>query len=218
MEDFGKELIDFLLERHQQMSDVHVDIERKSWSHIITSNNVRHPTAFVQGSSEVQLATIKRSRHGNFSLKVGLKDLKVMKTAQSSFAQFYKDSLTTLADSADRLFGTAIQVYWEYDPRSTIDYDKTREHIRDIMLDIFSEHKSASVQHTLYTIGKHILDNVPTIDNIHFTMPNSHCIPVDLTRFGEENKNEIFTPTDDPHGLIQCELKRPPKDPLLSKL
>ena len=39
--------------------------------------------------------------------------------------------------------------------------------------------------------------------SIHLVMPNKHHLPVDLTRFGLENRNEIFVPTDEPHGLIE---------------
>jgi urate oxidase len=220
IEDFAKELVNFLLERHSQISNVNVTIERKSWSNIITSNNVRHPTSFIETSNELQLTKIKRSRYGAFSIVSGLKNLKVMKTAKSSFTQFYKDSLTTLPESTDRLFGTAIQALWTYDDTSSIiDFDKTRQQIRTLMIDVFAEHESESVQHTLHAIGKHILDHVNSINKIHLTMPNIHCLPVDLTRFGEQNKNEIFMPVDDPHGYIQCALTRSIKKPYpLSKL
>jgi len=209
MEDFAKELVNFLLERHSQISIACVDVERKAWSNIITSNNVRHPTSFMKTSNEVQLTTVKRSRHGAFSIVSGLKDLTVMKTANSSFTSFYKDPLTTLPESSDRLFGTAVQAYWTYDDTfSVLDFDKTREQIRASMLDVFAEHESASVQHTLHAIGKYVLDQVKSINKISLTMPNIHCLPVDLTRFGEQNKNEIFMPIDDPHGYIQCSLTR----------
>jgi len=57
------------------------------------------------------------------------------------------------------------------------------------------------------------------LNKIHLTMPNIHCLPVDLTRFGEQNKNEIFMPIDDPHGYIQCALTRStPKGSITSKL
>jgi len=220
IEDFAKELVNFLLERHSQISSVNVTIERKAWSNIITSNNVRHPTSFIQTSNEVQLTKVKRSRHGAFSIVSGLKGLKVMKTANSSFAKFYRDSLTTLADATDRIFGTAIQAFWTYeDPSSVIDFDKTRQQIRDLMIDVFAEHVSESVQHTLHAIGRHILDNVKSINKIHLTMPNIHCFPVDLTHFGVKNTNEIFMPIDDPHGYIQCALIRSkPRENPLSKL
>jgi urate oxidase len=220
IEDFAKELANYLIEQHSQISNVNINIKRKAWSHIITSNNARHPTSFIQTSNEVQTTTVKRSRQGAFSIVSGLNDLVVMKTANSSFEKFYRDSLTTLPDSTDRLFGTAIQAKWTYeDTSSIIDFDKTREQIRALMIDMFVEHKSESVQHTLHAIGTYILANVKSINKIHLTMPNIHFLPVDLTRFGEENKNEIFMPVDDPHGYIQCTLTRPiTKGSLISKL
>ena len=39
-------------------------------------------------------------------------------------------------------------------------------------------------------------------------MPNKHHLPVDLSRFGLENRNEIFVATDEPHGLIEATLVR----------
>ena len=201
--------MNYLLEQHSQISAANVVVERKGWSNIITSKNIRHPTSFVQSSNEVQITKVKRTRHGTLSIVSGLKDLKVMKTANSSFSQFYRDSLTTLPDSNDRLFGTAIQAFWTYtDPSSIIDFDKTRQQIRAIMLDVFADHASESVQHTLHAMATHVFNQVQSINKIHLTLPNIHCIPVDLTRFGEENKNEIFMPIDDPHGYIQCALTR----------
>jgi urate oxidase len=39
-------------------------------------------------------------------------------------------------------------------------------------------------------------------------MPNKHHLPFDLSRLGLENRNEIFVPTDEPHGLIEATLVR----------
>ncbi len=43
---------------------------------------------------------------------------------------------------------------------------------------------------------------------IHLVMPNKHHLPVDLSRLGFENRNEIFVATDEPHGLIEATLVR----------
>ena len=48
MEDFGKELANYLLDNHTQVSVVHIDIARKPWSNIVMSNNTRHPTSYVR--------------------------------------------------------------------------------------------------------------------------------------------------------------------------
>jgi urate oxidase len=39
-------------------------------------------------------------------------------------------------------------------------------------------------------------------------MPNKHQLLVDLARFGLENKNHIFVPTDEPHGTIEATIVR----------
>jgi len=65
------------------------------------------------------------------------------------------------------------------------------------------------VQHTLYAMGEVALEKVPDIEDIELTMPNKHCLLVDLSRFGQDNPNEIFVPTDEPHGTIKARLRRP---------
>jgi urate oxidase len=46
------------------------------------------------------------------------------------------------------------------------------------------------------------------IEEIHIAMPNLHHIPVDLTPFGLENRNEIFVATAEPYGLIEGTMRR----------
>jgi urate oxidase len=76
------------------------------------------------------------------------------------------------------------------------------------MLNVFAEHTSKSVQHTLYAMGKAALEKVPEIEEIDLTLPNNHCLLVDLSRFGQDNPNEIFVPIGEPHGYIEARLRR----------
>jgi urate oxidase len=64
------------------------------------------------------------------------------------------------------------------------------------------------VQHTLYAMGEAALGQVPEIAEIDLAMPNKHCNLVDLSRFGQDNPNEIFAPIDEPHGSIEARLRR----------
>jgi urate oxidase len=52
------------------------------------------------------------------------------------------------------------------------------------------------------------LRDVPDVAEIRLTLPNKHCLLVDLAPFGLDNKNEVFVPTDEPHGLIEVRLTR----------
>ena len=80
--------------------------------------------------------------------------------------------------------------------------------VREILLDVFSAHHSKSVQHTLYAMGERVLADVPEIADIELSMPNKHCLLVDLSPFGQDNPNEIFVPIDEPHGYIEARIRR----------
>jgi urate oxidase len=206
MEDFGKELIDFLLPRNPQVSRAEVTISEKAWEHLIADGKP-HPPAFVQSGGERQTTRLTRARGGKCSVTSGLENLVIMKTVGSGFEGYIKDSLTTLPSTADRLFGTALRANWNYNS-DNLGFVALRTKIREIMLSVFAPHESKSVQHTLYAMGEAVLAGVAEVEEIELTMPNLHCLLVDLSRFGQDNPNEIFVPTDEPHGYIEARIRR----------
>jgi len=111
MEDFAKELVDFLLGRNPQVTSVSVAVEGTMWKRM-TVDGKSHPTAFMRGSGEVQTTAVSRARTGGFSIVSGLKNLVVMKTTDSGFEGYIKDELTTLKETSDRLFCTALTAEW----------------------------------------------------------------------------------------------------------
>ena len=206
MEEFGEELIAFLLDRNSQVSAARVTLWEKAWEHLQTGGKP-HPTTFVQSSRECQTAEIAGTRNGVPSVRSGLENLVILKTAGSEFVGFIKDSLTTLPEVTDRLFGTTVRAQWNYSsPR--VPFVALRCKIRDILLSVFAGHTSKSVQHTLYAMGESVLANVPEVADVELTMPNKHCLLVDLSRFGQDNPNEIFVPIDEPHGSIEARIRR----------
>jgi urate oxidase len=206
MEDFAKELVTFLLERNPQVSAANVTVSEKRWEHAHTGGKP-HPTTFVQLSGERQTTEVAATRNGRLSVRSGLQDLVILKTANSAFVGFIKDSLTTLHDATDRLFGTAVRAQWKYSS-PTLPFTTLRSTIRETLLNVFAAHDSKSVQHSLYAMGEAVLANIPDIDDIKLTMPNIHCLLVDLSRFGQDNPNEIFVPIDEPSGYIEARLQR----------
>jgi urate oxidase len=206
MEEFGKELVTFFLNRNPQVKVARVALSEKSWQHLYAGGKP-HPTTFVQSSSERQTAEIAAARNGVPLVHAGLEDLVILKTAGSEFTGFIKDSLTTLPEVTDRLFGTSVRARWRYSSAS-LDFAALRTRIRDILLNVFAGHTSKSVQHTLYAMGEAALANVPEIEDMELMMPNKHYLLADLSRFGQDNPNEIFVPIDEPHGTIEARLRR----------
>jgi len=206
MEDFAKELIDFLLGRNPQVSAAEVSISEKAWQHLETAGKP-DPTTFVLASGESQTTRVTRTQADAFVVSSGFENLVVMKTSGSAFEGYIQDALTTLPPAKDRLLGTAIGANWRY-TRADASFISLRAQVREILLKRFAGHDSKSVQHTLYAMGKAVLKDVAEVEDIELTMPNKHCLLVDLSRFGQENPNEIFVPVDEPHGNIQARLRR----------
>ena len=210
MEDFAKELVDFLLSRNPQVSCAEVVIESVLWKRL-TVDGKPFPTAFMRGSDERQTATVSRQQDKPFTLTAGLNNLTVLKSANSAFAGYIKDSLTTLHETHDRIFCTALKAEWTYTVKAIeqgLDFNKVRTHLREAMISAFAKHDSLSVQQTLYAMAEAALAHTDVIDQVTMRMPNKHCLLVDLSRFGQDNPNQIFVPIDEPHGYIEAVIER----------
>jgi urate oxidase len=204
-EAFGLILGRHFLERNPKLSRVNVDLIEHGWSRL--ANGAReHGQAFVRRGPEARTARVVMDRHGA-SATAGVTDLVIMKTSRSAFAGFPRDEFTTLPETTDRLLATALTATWTY--RDTdVEFGPVFRTVRAALLDAFALHDSLSVQHTLYAMAEVVLDSIDFVESISLEMPNRHHLPIDLTRFGMENRNEIFVATEEPHGLIKATLSR----------
>lgn len=205
IEVFGQRLAAHFLANNPQVSSVRIDIAEHFWKRMKFGEKF-HPHSFVKGSGEKRTARIVATRDG-VTIESGVDDLIVLKTTGSGFSGYIKDDYTTLPETADRIFSTAIKAVWRYKSAETATGDAWRN-IRQTILKTFAGHDSLSVQHTLYAIGEAVLEKFSEVEEIYFSLPNIHCLPVDIARFGLENDNRIFVPTDEPHGLIEARLSR----------
>ena len=206
IEDFALELCEFFLSRNPQVDGVAINIAGTSWEHALVQGKP-HLSTFIRGSSESQTTAVTCSQGGKASISSGLENLVVLKTANSGFEGYLRDSLTTLPETADRLLGTSMRAEWTY-KTSELSFDSLRNKLRDALIQAFAEHDSKSVQHTLYAMAQAALESVPEILDVELAMPNKHCLLVDLSRFGQTNPNEIFVPTDEPYGNIVARISR----------
>ncbi len=205
IESFGLRLARYFLTENEQVSRVSIDISEHKYTRIPVDGEP-HRHSFTKNEGEKRTTAIRMTRDET-SVESGLEDLTVIKTTKSGFAGFIKDRYTFLPESDDRIFCTSVKANWRYaSPEAATEELWSR--VRQTILDTFAGHDSLSVQHTLYAMGEAVLDQHPVVAEISFSLPNIHCIPVDVTRFGEENKNAIFLPTEEPHGLIEGRLKR----------
>jgi urate oxidase len=199
IEDFARQLTDHFLRDNPQVSRVRIEIAQTGWTRI-----AQH--AFTRGSEERRTTRVTATRAA-VEIESGIENLIVLKTSGSGFEGYKKDRYTTLKETTDRIFATAIAANWTYRVPE-VAFGPCRRDARAAILKTFIERDSPSVQHTAYAMGEAVLQAVEDITEIRLSLPNKHCLLIDLAPFGLDNPNEIFVPTDEPHGLIEVSLKK----------
>ena len=203
IEGFATEVVTYLLENNSQVDEACATVAASLWGPL----GRVHGTAFIQAGGWRETTTVTHRKGEAGRVVSGFRDVAILKTAKSAFVGYIKDKLTTLKETHDRLLGTLASGEWTYAAEG-VDYGAARRRIMGALLDTFAEHDSLSVQQTLYAMGKAALEAEPSLLDIKLSMPNKHCNLVDLSRFGVDNPNQIFVPTDEPHGSIEACVRR----------
>ncbi|KXN82111.1 Uricase [Leucoagaricus sp. SymC.cos] len=136
----------------------------------------------------------------------------VLKSTGSAFEDFYRDEFTTLVPVDDRIFSTSVDLVYKFKPfavTATKDEKKFEFDIpikasaegydgsvwdesipvkaRKATLEVFALDESASVQATLYKMGQRIIAENQGVEEVTYTLPNQHYVPVDMRYIGVDN-------------------------------
>jgi urate oxidase len=199
IEDFGCQLTNHFLSENPQVSRVRIEIKQTEWTRMA-------PHAFTRGSDEKRTTRVTATRT-TVGVESGIENLIVLKTSGSAFAGYIKDRYTTLKETTDRIFATVITATWTY-RTPQVAFGPCFRQARAALLKTFIERDSPSVQHTAYAMGEAVLQAVEDITEIRLSLPNKHCLLIDMAPYGLDNPNEIFVPTDEPYGLIEVSLQK----------
>jgi urate oxidase len=203
IEDYGRALAEHFLEA-PQVDGATVNVRAHQWSPIDVGGTPAG--AFMRGGEATRVATATATRGGT-TVEAGVEDLVVMKTRRSAFSGFPRDRYTTLPETDDRLMATKLTAIWRYGAPD-LDADATFAAVRSTLLEVFADHDSPSVQGSIWIIARAILARHDEVEAVRMVLPNLHHWLVDLSAFGLENDREIYTPTTEPHGLIEATVRR----------
>jgi urate oxidase len=204
-EPFARVLASHFLDRHPHVSRVTVELDERVWTRMHVGG-AAHDHSFIQADVARPFTRLVATRDA-VTHESGIRDLIILKSTASGFAGFHRDELTTLPETSERILATAARAMWRW-TREPASYRAAQRTIIDAMLVPFAQRHSPSVQATLFEMATAALDACPEIGRVTLTMPNLHCLPVDLSRFGRTNRHEIFVPTDEPHGDIEATVER----------
>src|SRR2546421_2466864 len=193
------------LERYKQIRSASIDINERDWRRMEIDGKA-HPHSFTAGSDAKMFTRVVCGRDSN-TVESGIRDFVILKSTGSGFENYPKDEFTTLPETADRILATAFSATWVF-AKSPSSYREKNEKILSAMLKVFANNYSPSAQTTLFQMGEAALAACPEISHVDLAMPNKHYLPIDLTPFGLKNNNDVFTPTDAPHGQIEATVSR----------
>ncbi|GAB3821682.1 factor-independent urate hydroxylase [Kribbella italica] len=209
IEDFALTLGDHFLEATPAADGARVEIEEYPWERILVDGQ-EHDHSFVRSGSGVRSTIVNvegRGAERRAHVVSGIHDLTVLKSTGSEFHGFRKDKYTTLPETDDRILATSLVARWRYD-HTEVDWDKSYDEIKGLLLEQFARIHSYALQQTLYGMGSAVLERHPEVAEIKFSAPNKHHFLVDLSPFAVENPGEVFIAADRPYGLIEATVVR----------
>ena len=214
VEEYGLTLADHFIASTPAADGARIEIDEYSWERIPV-DGAGHDHSFVRSGGGVRTTVVNVDGRGadrTAYVVSGIKDLVVLKSTGSEFHGYLKDKYTTLKETDDRILATSLVVRWRYDApaitRGDIDWDKSFDSIRALLLQKFAEIHSLALQQTLYGMGEAVLEQHPEVAEIKFSAPNKHHFLVDLAPFGLDNPGEVFFAADRPYGLIEAVVVR----------
>jgi len=205
-EEFCQVLAKKFLDTYPQVASVEITSHETKWERL-SFGGKPHPHSFVLDSNGKPTVEVTAKRGGASTLVSGIDGFGFMKSTQSGWENYVKDRYTTIPETADRLCATSMVASWKWADRPA-SYPAANARILATLLEVFSTTYSKSVQDSLYRMGEAALAAVPEISEISMACPNMHFILMNLSTFGLDNNNDVFLPTDEPHGQIECTVGR----------
>jgi urate oxidase len=203
-ERFARSLALHFPKKYPQVQSTTVQIGERVWDRM-TIGGAPHAHSFLH-AQQARPTVTARATGDTVALASGVTDLLILKSTGSGFVGYPRCEFTTLPETTDRIFATSVTAVWDWSAEP-VDYRAANRTILDALLVPFAQNYSPSVQTTLYEMAQAALQACPEIARIHLSLPNKHCLPIDLRPFGDERR-DVFLPTDEPHGLIEATVTR----------
>jgi urate oxidase len=209
IEEFALTLADHFISTAPACEGARVAVEEYAWARIPV-DGAGHDHSFVRtgGGTRTTVVNVDGSGPDRTAHVVsGIEDLTVLKSTGSEFHGFLKDRYTTLQETDDRILATSLVARWRY-AHLQVDWDKSYDAIKALLLQRFAEIHSYALQQSLYGMGEAVLEQHPEVAEIKFSAPNKHHFLVDLSPFEVDNPGEVFFAADRPYGLIEASVVR----------
>ena len=213
IEDYGLALARHFVHDVDPVQGARIEIDEYAWERAVV-DGAEHDHTWIRKGQEVRTAAITVDAEGEWVVG-GLKDMTVLKSTGSEFANFLTDPYTILEPTHDRVMATSLTAQWRF-TSTEVDWEATFVGVKTQLVKQFAIVQSLALQQTLFEMGRAVLETYPMIAEVRLAAPNKHHFVYDLAPFGVANDKEVFNADDRPYGFIQATVTRddaPPPGP-----
>ncbi len=169
------------VETYPHITTANVKIITHRWTRM-TIDGKPHPHSFFRDGNETRNVEAVVRKGKGIDIRSGIVGLLVLKSTGSQFHGFVRDEYTTLPEVWDRILSTDVDAGWSWKTFSGMSavtqaipkFDKAWGDARAITMKTFAEEDSPSVQNTMYKMCRSILEAVPEVETVDYSLPNKH--------------------------------------------
>ena len=135
----------------------------------------------------------------------GIRGFRLLRLGGSAFHGFVRDQYTTLPDLMNRPLHMWLDLDWRYtEPAAALNGGQMVARVRDLVHTVFESFESGSIQQLIHRIGVRMLDDNPTLAEVHLEANNRTWDTI------AERGSElgVYTDARPPYGCLGLSLRR----------
>jgi urate oxidase len=175
------------IETYSHLTAAHIKVVTHRWTRM-TIDGKPHPHSFYRDGNETRNVEAVVRRGKGIDIRSGIVGLLVLKSTGSQFHGFVRDEYTTLPEVWDRILSTDVDCGWSWKTfpgmaavtEAIPKFDKAWQDARNITMKTFAEEDSPSVQNTMYKMCEYIMEAVPEVENVDYSLPNKHYFEIGM--------------------------------------
>jgi len=161
--------------------------------------------AFTPSGPERATARVELRRGEIIEAVAGIRGFKLLRLGGSAFHGFVRDEYTTLPDIRNRPVHMWLDLDWRYtEPQAAFGRNGVTPRARQIVRDVFRTFESGSIQQVIYRMGTRLLEEIPSLAEVHLEANNRTWLPV--AERGDEFG--VYMEPPPPYGCLGLRLTR----------
>lgn len=199
-ERFASILGSHFISKYPHIHVANISVTTHRWTRMDVDGKA-HPHSFIKDGNETRSVEAVISRSAGITVNSSIRGLTVLKSTGSAFHSFVRDEYTTLPETWDRILSTDVDASWRWKTfpnlaaveASASKFDPAWQAARDTTLRRFAQDNSASVQATMYKMSEQILDQVPDVETVSYSLPNKHYFELSkLNHQSQHHQGDLY--------------------------